>query len=89
MPDNFALHQNYPNPFNPSTMISFELPNESFVSMKVYDILGKEVATLVSDRLVAGPYEVTFNGSQLTSGMYFYRLQAGKYTKTYRAVLLK
>ncbi|MBA4313518.1 MAG: hypothetical protein C0417_12915 [Chlorobiaceae bacterium] len=89
MPDNFMLNQNYPNPFNPSTTISFELPSESFVSLKIYNVLGKEVATLVSDKLAAGRYDVTFNGSELTSGVYFYRLQAGKYTKTAKAVLLK
>jgi len=88
-PDDFVLNQNYPNPFNPSTTISFELPSESFVSLKVYNVLGKEVATLVSEKLVAGRYDVTFNGSQLTSGVYFYRLQAGKYTKINKAMLLK
>ncbi len=88
-PDDFVLNQSYPNPFNPSTTISFELPSESFVSLKVYDVLGKEVATLVNDKLAAGRYEVTFNGSELTSGAYIYRLQAGKYTKTDKGVLLK
>jgi hypothetical protein len=89
IPENFALKQNYPNPFNPSTRISFELPSESFVSLKVYDVLGKEVATLVSDKLAAGRYEVTFNGSQLTSGVYFYRLQAGSFIETRKLVLLR
>jgi len=89
VPDKYKLFQNYPNPFNPTTTISFELPSESFASLKVYDVLGTEVATLVNDKLTAGHHEVTFNGSQLTSGVYFYRLLAGKYTKTSKAVLIK
>jgi hypothetical protein len=88
-PGNFKLNQNYPNPFNPSTTISFELPGKSFVSLKVYDILGKEVDTLVNDNLVAGRYEVTFKGSQLTSGVYFYRFRADSFSETKVLVSLR
>jgi hypothetical protein len=89
LPEKFMLHQNYPNPFNPTTTISFELPIESFVSLKVYDILGKEVATLVSDKLGAGHHEVTFNASELTSGVYLYNIQVGSYTQTKKLLLLR
>ncbi len=88
-PDGFMLNQNYPNPFNPTTTIRFELPTGSFVSLKVYDVLGKEVAALVNEKLAAGRHEVAFDASRLISGIYFYHLQAGKYTKTGKAVLLK
>lgn len=73
----FALEQNYPNPFNPTTIIQYSLSDMQFVSLKVYDILGREVATLVNEEKPAGRYEVEFDGSGLTSGVYFYRLSAG------------
>ena len=84
IPDNFALYQNYPNPFNPSTAIEFRVPSYGFVSLKVYDVLGREVATLVDERLNPGTYTVTFDGSGLASGMYFYRLSTacGIFSKT-------
>jgi len=85
----YSLFQNFPNPFNPSTTIRFELPKESFVSLKVYNILGEEAATLLSDKRAVGRYEVSFDGSGLTSGVYFFRLQAGEYTKINKALLLK
>jgi len=75
-PTEFALHQNYPNPFNPSTKIIFVIPKSSFVSLKVYNVLGKEAATLVNEERSAGSYEVEFDASNLPSGVYFYRLQA-------------
>ncbi len=77
LPKVFALEQNYPNPFNPTTVIAYQLPTASNVSLKVYDVLGKEVMTLVSGRQDAGSYNYTLNASNLSSGVYFYRLQAG------------
>jgi hypothetical protein len=77
LPNEFALHQNYPNPFNPATRISFSVRGSGFVSLKVYDLLGREVRTSVSENLQPGSYEVTFDATGLASGVYFYRLQAG------------
>ena len=89
VPAGFSLEQNYPNPFNPSTTIKFELPRSSDVSLVVYDILGRQVSVLVSDRRNAGAYEVKFAGSNLASGVYFYRLQTGDFVATKRFLLLK
>jgi len=89
VPNVFTMSQNFPNPFNPSTTISFSLPSESFVSMKVFDILGREVSTLVSEKMPAGSYTKQWNASNLGSGIYFYRLQAGSFTETKKLVLLK
>jgi hypothetical protein len=89
IPKEYKLMQNYPNPFNPSTVISFQLLVVGKVSLKVYDELGRELATLVNEKLNPGTYEVTFDGSKLTSGVYFYRLQSGEFTDTKRLVLLK
>jgi len=93
LPIEFVLNQNYPNPFNPSTTISFQLPASSNVTLKVYDILGNEIATLVNEHRSAGTYEVEFNTSsinhQTSSGVYFYRLQAGDYLETKKMMLLK
>jgi hypothetical protein len=88
-PDKFILNQNYPNPFNPSTTISFSLPSHSFVSLKVFDLLGKEVATIVSEELPAGNYKRIWNAENLASGIYFYRLQAGNFTETKKLILMK
>ncbi|MFH1197853.1 MAG: T9SS type A sorting domain-containing protein, partial [bacterium] len=77
LPNQFMLSQNYPNPFNPSTVISFQLPVISNVKLKVYNILGNEVTTLVNEQKEAGYYEIEFNASQLPSGVYFYALRAG------------
>ena len=74
VPSSYSLHQNYPNPFNPSTKINFSLPESGFTTLKVYNMLGKEVATLVNEKLNAGSYGVDFNGSNLSSGIYFYRI---------------
>ena len=81
--------QNYPNPFNPTTTIQYVISSEQFVSLKIYDILGKEVATLVNSRKAIGNYKVNFNASNLTSGVYFYRIQAGNFTETKKFILLK
>ncbi len=88
-PQTFSLAQNYPNPFNPSTTISFSLPSQSFVSLKVFDIIGREVATIVSEEMPAGTYTRQWNAAKMSSGIYFYRLQAGSYTQTKKLVLLK
>jgi len=85
----YNLSQNYPNPFNPSTNISFQLPFASKVTLKVYDLLGKEIATLIDGYKNAGIFEVNFNAGELSSGMYFYRLEAGNYSQTKKMILLK
>ncbi len=89
VPSKFALMQNYPNPFNPSTTIKFAIPKEGYVEMKLYDILGKEVAVLVSDPFRAGIYSVEFDASRLASGVYFYKITVGDFTDTKKMVLLK
>ena len=89
IPGDFSLSQNYPNPFNPSTSITYSLPRSSHVVLKVYNILGKEVITLVNEEKPAGNYKVVFNGSNLTSGVYFYKVQAGSFVSTKKFVLLK
>ena len=89
LPDNFILYQNYPNPFNPSTRIKYELSSTSQVKLKVYDLLGNEIATLIDDYKPAGTYEVEFNGNGLTSGVYFYKLTAGYYIETKKMILMK
>ena len=88
-PSIFSLSQNYPNPFNPSTKIKFDIPKGSLVKLKVYDILGREVAVLVNEKLTAGIYEYDWNASALPSGVYFYRLEAGDFIETKRMVLVK
>jgi hypothetical protein len=88
-PSVFSLSQNYPNPFNPSTIISYQLPMNSHVVLKVYDILGREVMTLVSEREQAGTHSAKFDGASLPSGVYFYRLQAGNFRETKKLMLLK
>ncbi len=88
-PNDFALNQNYPNPFNPTTSIKFSLPRGTNVKLIVYDLLGNEVETLVDEYKPAGTYSVQFNGSELTSGIYIYRLQAGDFVSTKRMALIK
>jgi len=85
----YVLFDNYPNPFNPSTKITYQLPELNFVTLKVYDVLGNEVSTLVNEEKPAGSYEVEFNGKGLTSGIYFYRLRAGSFFEIKKMVLLK
>jgi len=95
-PNNFVLNQNYPNPFNPSTKIKYTIPSENIsgvegsrVQLKVFDVLGNEVATLVDENKSVGSYEVELNASELTSGVYFYKLQAGSYSETKKMILMK
>ena len=88
-PHDFILEQNYPNPFNPTTTISFSLPSRSFVSLKVFDGLGREVTVLLSEELAAGNYTQQWNASGFSNGVYYYRLQAGTYFQTKKLVLLK
>ncbi|MEG8946385.1 alpha-amylase family glycosyl hydrolase [Rosettibacter firmus] len=85
----FSLSQNYPNPFNPTTFINYQIPSTSNVILKVYDILGREVTTLVNEVQQAGRYEIKFNASDLPSGVYFYRIQAGNFSDTKKMILLK
>jgi photosystem II stability/assembly factor-like uncharacterized protein len=85
----FKLEQNYPNPFNPSTTISWQLPVNAFVSLKVYDVLGNEVTTLVNEQKAAGSYQTDFDASNLSSGTYIYRLEAGNFVQTRKMILLK
>jgi len=89
IPTQYKLDQNYPNPFNPITIINYELGITNFVSLKVYDLLGKEVLTLVSENKQPGKYSVTFDGSNFASGIYFYKLEAGDFVQTRRMMLLK
>ena len=94
MPNEFSLSQNYPNPFNPSTTIKYSIPKiinnqSSIINIKVYDILGNVVATLVNENKAAGNYEVKFNATNLTSGIYFYHISTGSFASTKKMILLK
>jgi hypothetical protein len=89
VPAVYSLSQNYPNPFNPKTVVSYQLPAVSEVRLVVYDLLGREVAVLVNERKNAGVYDISFDGSRLSSGVYFYRLMAGGFVQTKRMLLLK
>jgi hypothetical protein len=94
VPKEYALLQNYPNPFNPNTTIKYQVPELNFISLKVYDVLGSEVATLVNEEKPIGSYEVDFNSHSgevrnLPSGVYFYRLQANDFTQVKKMILLK
>jgi Secretion system C-terminal sorting domain len=88
-PEMFMLSQNYPNPFNPSTNIRLAISSRQFVSIKVYDVLGNEIATLVNQQKPAGIYEVEFDATGLPSGVYFYQLKAGPFLETKKMVLMK
>lgn len=88
-PGTFSLEQNYPNPFNPSTTIRFSVPVSGLVSLKVFDILGKEIATLINGEQKTGHYEVAFDASRLSSGLYFYQLKSGSFTQTKKMLLMK
>jgi len=89
VPTEFILNQNYPNPFNPSTTIKYQIPELNFVAIKVYDVLGNEIATLVSEEKPMGSYEVEFDANRLTSGVYFCQLKAGDFVSTKKMILTK
>ena len=88
-PAQYHLYQNYPNPFNPATKIKFTLPQSAQTKLTVYDILGREVRTLIDQELIAGYHEINFNASNISGGVYFYRIQASNYTETKKCILLK
>lgn len=85
----FSLSQNYPNPFNPNTKINFSLPKGDYVSLRIYDMLGREVNVLVNENLSAGEYEVDFNANELSSGIYYYQIRSGKFTSVKKMILTK
>ena len=89
LPDNFILLQNYPNPFNPTTKISYHLSEQGFVSLKVYNVLGSEIISLVNEEKQAGVYELNFDGSQLASGIYYCRLITNTHSSSIKMLLLK
>jgi len=89
VPEEFTLQQNYPNPFNPTTQISFALPTESHVELKIFNQIGQEVRTLVDSQRPAGQHTVQFDASDLPSGVYFYKLQAGNFNQVRRMTLVR
>jgi hypothetical protein len=89
VPDNYSLSQNYPNPFNSMTKVKWQILNANIAKITVFDILGREVRTLVNEKLQPGTYEITFDASKLASGIYFYRLEAGNFVDTKRMILTK
>ena len=89
VPQKFFLYQSYPNPFNPMTTIRFDLPSDAHVSLKVFDVLGREVATLADEVHAAGGHRILFNAAGLASGVYFYRLQTDQFFETKRFMLLR
>lgn len=89
VPSSFSLFQNFPNPFNPATVINYQLSANTLVTLKVYDVLGRLVKTLIEERQTAGIHSVTFNASSLSSGVYFYRLVAGSYVEAKKMILIK
>jgi hypothetical protein len=89
LPTTYSLHQNYPNPFNPSTTISYDMPARSHVTLKIFNVLGQEVATFVCGEVEAGRHQVQWDAGHLSSGVFFYRLQAGKFVENRKMILLK
>jgi hypothetical protein len=89
VPNKYSLKQNYPNPFNPVTKINFALPKQGFVTLKVYDMIGREVRTLVNETKSAGNFTVDFNGSDLSSGIYFYKLESEGFSDVKKMMLIK
>lgn len=85
----YKLYDNYPNPFNPSTKIKFSIPSSEFVTLKVYEVLGSEVATLINEEKPAGNFEITWNAESVPSGVYFYTLQAGNFVESRKMILMK
>ncbi len=89
LPTEYLLSQNYPNPFNSSSIIKYSIPKSSHITLKIFNILGKEITTLVNEEKFVGTYEVNWNAENLTSGVYFYKLQAGEFVQTRKMILLK
>ena len=89
VPDNFVLSQNYPNPFNPSTTIQYSIPESGNVSLQIFNTLGEEVANLVNEYQEPGIYKVNFNAENLSSGVYYYRLESGRFSQTHKMILLR
>lgn len=89
IPANYSLSQNYPNPFNPATNIGFKIADFGSVRLSVYDVLGKEVAILVNQQLQPGTYEVSWDASKFSSGVYFYRIEAGEFNAVNKMILVK
>ena len=87
--DEYTINQNYPNPFNQSTLIQYSVPKTGFVQIKVFNVIGKYITTLVNEEKQSGTYQVEFNGNNLSSGIYFYRMQADNYLQTKKFLLLK
>ncbi len=89
IPKEFKLSQNFPNPFNPNTNISYDIPYDCFVTIRIYDVSGREIKSLVNEFIKAGSYITGFNGSGIASGVYFYKITAGSFVQTKRMVLIK
>jgi hypothetical protein len=89
LPTKMGLYQNYPNPFNPVTTIKYDLPKDSHVSLKIFELTGREVTTLVKEKKMAGNYSITFDGGHLASGVYFYQLKSGDFMETKKMILLR
>jgi len=89
IPTNFSMAQNYPNPFNPTTKINFAVPKQAFVTIKVFDVTGREIATLINGMTPAGYHSVDFNATAFASGVYFYRIEAADFSDTKRMMLIK
>jgi hypothetical protein len=89
IPEVYSLGQNYPNPFNPATKIDFSIPKSGNVILKIFDIVGKEIETLINKEMSAGNYTIDFNASRLSSGTYFYKLTSGVFSQTKKMILLK
>ncbi|HMN24347.1 MAG TPA: T9SS type A sorting domain-containing protein, partial [Ignavibacteriaceae bacterium] len=88
-PEQYSLDQNYPNPFNPSTLIKYSIAKDGFVNVSIFNLLGEKVATLVNGNAKAGSYEINFNASQLSSGVYFYSIEAGDFKAVRKMMLMK
>ena len=88
-PNYFSLSQNYPNPFNPNTIIYYSVPVNAFVKINIYDVLGNEVATLINEEKREGIYDVLFNANRITSGIYYYRMQANEFVDVKKMIILK
>lgn len=89
LPVEYSLNQNFPNPFNPETKIQYALPEDNYVTIKIYDVLGKEVITLINEFRSAGRYNVTFNGENFSSGLYYYKIESGNFSQVKKMILIR